>query len=232
MPPVWWPLGEVASQPEHCYSSDGEALDMAYHDSIGYPGGSYCLNECAIGFQLQLNYWPFQNRDRATCRCYDGGIGNGWCYFSQQTVNQCRPASCSPDIASLKLGLADGIRGKFVNIHDVSDVSNIEPDVNHFEKLDCPADGFWSETGNSAVDGQLKEGTVCEIKCVDGFHIERDYPQTLCWRTMIRDFEHTALTGNVSRYGLCKDNLSSKHLGSGACHDFPICVPDGYTWSE
>merc|ERR1712106_128386 len=138
--PDWYPV-----QPGNCYDAAGEAFDIAHQNPIGYPEGSYCRNECAIGFDHEI--WQ---ADTSFCECDESG-----CKFDNKKINQCIQASCSPDIADLKFYFAEGISGKFVNIHDVSDVSSIKPSVNHFEQLDCPADGFWRETGSSNVDGHL-----------------------------------------------------------------------------
>jgi len=63
-------------------------------------------------------------------------------------------------------------------------------------------------------------------KCADGFHVERDEPTTKCYQTFDHDFDHSALSNVLSKYGDCYDT------GLYDCKQFPICVPDGYTWSE
>ena len=207
-PPVWEPV-----QPGACYGPSGEAYDIAHQDPIGYPEGSYCeVPECAVGFALQITCHVacYISHDTSFCKCDVFS-----CKFEHKKLNACIQASCSPDLDSLMPKFAEGIsEGKFVSEHDETDVSNIIPSLSHFEKLDCPADGYWSGTGNSEIDGQLKPETICEIKCVDGFHIERNEPTTQCWQSF-DGFIQTAAMG-------------SKQWGPTP----RICVPDGYTWAE
>ena len=125
-----------------------------------------------------------------------------------------------------------GNSSQFVNEHDVSDVSPTQPSVEHFAGLDCPPEAFYSGTGLAHIDGQVKPGAKCEIKCIEGFHIERDEHMTQCVQTFEHDFEWNVLAYTLSKYDDCYSSSYSHPSGAYSCSNFPICVPDGYTWLE
>ena len=204
-------------EPETCRNADGEILSKAEYDNK-WPEGSYCQNECDLGYAHEIWQW-----DKATCKCDESG-----CKFDTKKVNRCLAATCNPSIEFLKSQFADGIFGEFVNEHDVSDVSPIVPNVEHFASLDCPAESYWSGTGDINLDGMVKYDTTCEIKCIEGFHIERDDAFTRCGQSFDHDFQWGVISGTISRYGECYNYVDAMY----SCADFPICVPDGFTWRQ
>jgi len=215
--------------PDNCYDKNGNPIDKAHHDANGYFEGSYCQNgvgpdnECPVGHAHEI--WQY---DRGTCNC----DGTGGCSFSSRKINRCIQATCTPDMSHLLYYFEMGISGQFVNEHDVSDVSPTQPSVEHFAGLDCPPEAFYSGTGLAHIDGQVKPGAKCEIKCIEGFHIERDEHMTQCVQTFEHDFEWNVLAYTLSKYDDCYSSSYSHPSGAYSCSNFPICVPDGYTWLE
>merc|ERR1711963_1238050 len=94
-------------------------------------------------------------------------------------------AMCDPDFEVVKNYLAPRTNfGKFVRDDDESIESDLLPSVDYYSHLDCSDDALWRDTGDSAIDGQVKPYETCYFRCKDGFHMERGKCEGAikCWR--------------------------------------------------
>ena len=178
--PDWY--NDANQTPSKCTDSNGKSVDFnATVASGGFLPGTTCQNDCPEGYGLSMgDGWPL-----STCMCDYYGNGGYGCMFDLTHVSYCVPAVCSADLDDLKSWLLNGAyAGGFLHEDHVEGFdyyydSDLYHEIRPQESLqmisafDCPEDSIWSGTGDPNLDGKVKAGKSCTIKCQEGWYPDK-----------------------------------------------------------
>ena len=205
---------------------NGELLDYDAHVITGFPEGTICEDECELGYGL-----TYKGFDNTECRCDQGNSGNS-CLFTQKKLSYCVPAVCTADLSTLVWAFSDGFPDILYDpAGDFGEDDTITPSSSHWDQLDCPEDAIWSGTGNPLLDGKVKFGATCHLRCIDGWNLVRSdnaLDGIRCTNTFDLGYEWDVLWYTWSKYGECYHYDDAMY----GCDEFPICVPDGWEYGS